>query len=533
MGRLLRDIRTEDVSRIYWFSTDGVDILEGPCLVVYKDGRVKQSFVPTHAGAQRVYYAMETHGVVGAKLKAQPSPEMVTPPWKPSQAQIDLATKAIPTLALGGVLAAAKYAAWRKGDAEDRALLRRRAAEKRAQEKREAKELEFRLEVEQMSLDPQTTVDSILEHLRLYKDEEARLGREEVEEIFAEARGKGPSEALRRKQARARGAYSVSAEEAAAQKEAAKERAEARKESEGDMSDLERGQKFGKMGTTKITKARTKAAARKRLKLQHSDGDRVVLFDDVAGLGDAKEEVVEVVDFFRDPQKFIKSGARVPRGVLLCGPPGTGKTLLARAVAGEAGVDFLCVNASEFVEMFVGVGASRVRDLFNTAKKVAPCIVFIDEIDAVGRVRGGAKGNDERDQTLNQMLSCMDGFDSNSDVIVMGATNRRDVLDPALVRPGRFDRIIYVDKPDFEGRIEIFRVHLRDKPHADDIDVREIAFVTQQFTGAMIANLINTAALLAGRAGREQIEQRDFFDALEYERLGAPRRMEDAAQRRR
>lgn len=306
---------------------------------------------------------------------------MVSPPWKPNEAQINIFTKAIPAIALGGVLAAAKYAAWRKGDADDRALLRKKAAEARAKEKREAKEMEFRLEVEQLSLQGGATVDDIMKHLSMYSDPEAKLLREEVEAIYESALREGPSDELKRMQARRRGEYATTKEEAAAQKEAARQRAEQRREAEGEMDDLEKGKRFGRMGTTKITKARTKAAAKKRLKLQHTgEEDRPVLFDDVAGLGDAKQEVVEVVDFFRNPDKFVQSGARVPRGVLLCGPPGTGKTLLARAVAGEAGVDFLCVNASEFVEMFVGVGASRVRDLFNTAKKLAPCIVFIDEV---------------------------------------------------------------------------------------------------------------------------------------------------------
>ena len=248
-----------------------------------------------------------------------------------------------------------------------------------------------------------------MSHLSMYRQEEAKLDRAEVEEIVKEARKSGPSAELRAWQAAQRtkesGTYVATTEDAAERKAAAAARAAERAASEDSQDDVAKGKAFGSMNTTKISRAKTKAAAKKRLKLQHGEeNEKIVTFADVVGQGDAKEEVVEVVDFFRNPDKFKKSGARVPRGVLLCGPPGTGKTLLGRAVAGEAEVDFLCVNASEFVEMFVGVGASRVRDLFATAKKLAPCIVFIDEIDAMGRVRGGAKGNDERDQTLNQML---------------------------------------------------------------------------------------------------------------------------------
>lgn len=268
-----------------------------------------------------------------------------------------------------------------------------------------------------------------------------------------------------------------------------------------------------------------KAAERqlKGVKLQYTDAKETVFFDDVAGIGDAKVELQEVVDFFRKPERFRASGARIPRGILLCGPPGTGKTLLARAVAGEAGVTFLSLNASEFVEMFVGVGASRVRDLFATARSMSPAIIFIDEIDSVGRIRGGAKGNDERDQTLNQMLSEMDGFDSTSQVIVMAATNRKDILDPALIRPGRFDRAVYVPLPDYTGRIEILKVHLSGRAHEPDIDLHEIAFETRQYSGAQLANLVNMAATISTQAGREEVTAADIMKALENERLGPER----------
>jgi cell division protease FtsH len=247
-----------------------------------------------------------------------------------------------------------------------------------------------------------------------------------------------------------------------------------------------------------------------------------VTFADVAGQDAAKAELVEIVDFLKEPDKYIALGARIPRGVLLVGPPGTGKTLLARAVAGEAGVAFFSIAASEFVEMFVGVGASRVRDLFGKAKAAAPAIVFIDEIDAVGRQRGAGLGggNDEREQTLNQMLAEMDGFERNETVIVMAATNRPDVLDPALLRPGRFDRQVTVGLPDRQGRLDILKVHVRGKPLAPNVKLEDIAQMTIGFSGADIANLANEAALTAARNNRKQITRDDFTEAFERIVLG-------------
>lgn len=247
-----------------------------------------------------------------------------------------------------------------------------------------------------------------------------------------------------------------------------------------------------------------------------------ITFDDVAGQDAAKAELVEIVDFLREPDKYIALGARIPRGVLLIGPPGTGKTLMARAVAGEANVAFFSLSASEFVEMFVGVGASRVRDLFNRAKAAAPSIVFIDEIDAVGRRRGAGLGggNDEREQTLNQMLAEMDGFDQRESVIVMAATNRPDVLDPALLRPGRFDRQVTIGLPDRAGRLSILKIHTRGKPLAEDVDLEAIAKATIGFSGADIANLANEAALQAARKNHKRITERDFSDAFDRIVLG-------------
>ena len=251
-----------------------------------------------------------------------------------------------------------------------------------------------------------------------------------------------------------------------------------------------------------------------------------VTFDDVAGVDEAKDDLEEIVEFLRDPQKFQRLGGRIPRGALLVGPPGTGKTLLARAIAGEANVPFFTISGSDFVEMFVGVGASRVRDMFEQAKKNAPCIIFIDEIDAVGRHRGAGLGggNDEREQTLNQLLVEMDGFEANEGIILIEATNRPDVLDPALLRPGRFDRQVVVPAPDIIGREKILKVHVRKVPLAPDVDLKVIARGTPGFSGADLANLVNEGALLAARRGKRVVTQHEFEDAKDKVMMGAERR---------
>ena len=290
---------------------------------------------------------------------------------------------------------------------------------------------------------------------------------------------------------------------------------------------------FRRMSGSRTAGALGRARARR-----YQPGRETVTFADVAGIDEAKQELTEIVDFLRDPEKYRRLGGRIPRGVLLSGPPGTGKTLLARAVAGEAGAPFFSMSASEFVEAIVGVGASRVRDLFRQAKQDSPAIVFIDELDAVGRARssagGGFGGSDEREQTLNQILTEMDGFDSTTSVIVIGATNRIDVLDQALLRPGRFDRRVAVLPPDREGRRLILEVHTHDVPLAADVDLDRIAATTPGMVGADLANLVNEAALLAARSDRTEVSSADFAQSLEKILLGAERKiMLTPADRRR
>src|SRR5205814_701672 len=257
-----------------------------------------------------------------------------------------------------------------------------------------------------------------------------------------------------------------------------------------------------------------------------SSSQKKVTFKDVAGVDEAKEELQEIIEFLKEPQKFQKLGGRIPKGVLLMGPPGTGKTLLARAVAGEANVPFFSISGSDFVEMFVGVGASRVRDLFEQGKKNAPCIVFIDEIDAVGRHRGAGLGggHDEREQTLNQLLVEMDGFETNEGVILIAATNRPDVLDPALLRPGRFDRRVVVPRPDVKGREGILKVHTRRVPIGEDVNIDLLARQTPGFAGADLENLVNEAALLAARKNKDRVSMSDFEIAKDKVMMGAERR---------
>ncbi|MBI4050517.1 MAG: ATP-dependent metallopeptidase FtsH/Yme1/Tma family protein [Candidatus Doudnabacteria bacterium] len=288
--------------------------------------------------------------------------------------------------------------------------------------------------------------------------------------------------------------------------------------------------------TRQVAGANTRAMSFGQSQARLTDSNTLrqkITFADVAGAAEAKEELKEIIEFLRFPQKFLNIGARIPKGVLLLGPPGCGKTLLARAVSGEANVPFFHMSGSEFVEMFVGVGAARTRDLFRRAKKHAPCIVFIDEIDAVGRQRGAGLGgsHDEREQTLNQILVEMDGFETDTSIIVIAATNRPDVLDPALLRPGRFDRQIVIDQPDIKDRDAILQVHVRNKPLEKSIKLRQVAERTPGFSGADLANLVNEAAILAARRNRKQISQQEFFEAIEKVMLGPERKSHVLSQR--
>lgn len=280
------------------------------------------------------------------------------------------------------------------------------------------------------------------------------------------------------------------------------------------MRQMQGGGKGGAMGFGK---------SKAKLLTEHKD---LVTFEDVAGCDEAKQEVTEVIEFLRDPSKFTRLGGKIPKGILLVGPPGTGKTLLGRAIAGEAEVPFFSISGSDFVEMFVGVGASRVRDMFEQAKKHAPCIIFVDEIDAMGRHRGAGVGggNDEREQTLNQLLVEMDGFEANEGVILVAATNRPDVLDPALLRPGRFDRQVVVGNPDMMGRVQILKVHMKKVPLSSDVDVKALARGTPGFSGADLANLVNEAALSAARNNRDKVTNQDFEESKDKVMMGAERR---------
>lgn len=529
-SELLRAIREEQVDEVAFFTQRGHEFLEGPCLVRFKDTKqVAQAVFPPNDA--RLSYAMETHGVRGYRLPTPPTRAQLQPPKGLGKDVSNFLVNVMPYVAVGLVYLATTYMKWKKGDAEDRAKIKQVEAAERKRKEAEEKADQFLLDSSVLAAQG-WSVDELYE--KAIKNG-VEIEKEQIIEHIARSTVTSRDSDSGSSQFNSKEA----AEQQLADEEAFRQKM---KEKQAESDPNAQAEEFRKMKTVKIQKAqdpdrlrRLKQAQKelKGVKLQYTDAKDVVFFDDIAGIGDAKVELEEVVDFFRKPERFKASGSRIPRGVLLCGPPGTGKTLLARAVAGEAGVSFLSLNASEFVEMFVGVGAARVRDLFATARSMAPAIIFIDEIDSVGRIRGGAQGNDERDQTLNQMLSEMDGFDSDSQVVVMAATNRKDVLDPALIRPGRFDRSVMVPLPDYQGRIEILKVHLAGRPHDKDIDLHEIAFETRQYSGAQIANLVNMAATVATQREREEITTDDVMKALEIERLGPERsRYSDKARKR-
>jgi cell division protease FtsH len=494
------------------------------CLVSFKDGTVASAQIP--ANDWRIVYAMENHGVTGHRITKMPrSKEEIVEKGKPMTVEErQKYWTIIPWLMLGMIYGVIRYLRQSRADYEDRKQMMQAEARQRDNEKKEIEILEAIASVPTMANNGMSA-DSIEERLAsVGVDIGVDITRETIE---AEIEKASKSDYLRD--------VTVNSEASAAAQELARRRFEEKRQKEMEDDDPNaKMEQFGKsVGVKRIKginpemakkrRERKRLKARKGLKMQFLDEDDV-FFDDVAGIGDAKVELMEVVDFFTKPEKFRSSGAKIPRGVLLCGPPGTGKTLLARAVAGEAGCEFRAVNASTFVEMFVGVGAARMRDLFMEARSAAPCILFIDEIDAVGRIRGGQMGNDERDSTLNQLLTEMDGFEQNDQIIVIAATNRKDVLDPALIRPGRFDRSVYVPLPDYYGRMEILNVHLSKRDFdADTVDLHEVSLETNQFSGAQLANLVNLAAAKAGREGRGLINQDDLMNALEEERLGPER----------
>ena len=483
-----------------------------------------------------------------ATSRLKPEPKVVVNTFVPSKALILAFDKGLPLIGFTVIWLLAQYAAHLKGDKQDREDVRayeltekkkkrdlqarnRKIAEASMMAARGCTLLEIKRRMEDLKVGDALSDDEIRDMIRDAQRKRAQTAAAKratpwYEELMFWKSSPSPST---QKKVNTDEQYMKQLLEARRRKQEAASQ-------EGDENAA--ADKMVTMSTMKVTSADREGKRRAKRKSVQSmslkeklsnkvkidEDDTTVFFDQVAGIGEAKRELQEVVDFFTQGQRFRDSGAKMPKGVLLCGPPGTGKTLLARAVAGEAGADFISVNASEFVEMFVGVGAARVRDLFNAAKGLARvsggCIIFMDEIDAVGRVRGGAQGNDERDNTLNQLLSCMDGFDSETNVVVIGATNRKDILDPALIRPGRFDRIVQVDPPDFSGRIDVLKVHLADKLVAEDVtgpqdpkrgvsldeeiytkSLGEIAYEAQGWSGAQLSNLANQAS----RRGPERL----------------------------
>ena len=547
---------------------------DGAALVQLSDGTLATASMPPPD--TRLWVAAETAGVPALRLPTA-GDWFISPPPPPPPAWRAWAREATPYLLIVAIWGAAQVAAWARGDSDDRAKLRAADAAKEAALRAEAAEDAARLALEEMATKGYSVKD--------IEQEAARQGRAVarpyLEALVAAAATQAAADAAAGRGGMFGPAYEYNTD-AASQAEALREAAlkgvggdeggpdalDAKRRmttvkvtpaakgraaggaaggkaaaEEARFGGLTRDEAWGGMAAKKgdagddaviATRARMREAQRRLrgVKLQYT-GDRPITFADVAGVGAAKMELAEVVDFFVRPDRFAASGARVPRGVLLCGPPGTGKTLLARAVAGEAGAAFLSLNASEFVEMFVGVGAARVRDLFAQARGMAPAIIFIDELDAVGRTRGGAQGNDERDATLNQLLTEMDGFGGGTAagprVVVIAATNRLDVLDPALVRPGRFDRIAAVPHPSAAGRVELLKLYLRaddpDERRCEDagMDWARLAAATAGYSGASIAQAINAAAILAADAGAARISTDLILEAVENDVLGPAR----------
>jgi len=506
-----------------------------PSLVVRRDGTVAQAFVNWEEDS-RIQAAMETHNVV-IELSVEPMEGYLKKkPGRMSDRQVEMAgtqrarrtfdeTSAFgksavlcaPIFIIGVLYILSQVKARLQGDAEDRRKLNVSKDETKKVWREQERIGQLKREAETMAKQGYE-LDDICKRLD-------RLGvpyeQEEIDDLVLLAKeGKlGPA------------GSSLDGEDDEEGGEAVVFRN--RQGDEGDGSSMDETQRFLKSAVKvqraqdahqqKIQQARLRKVGRKMqqrgVKFQYLD-DETVTFKDVAGLPEIVYQLQEVVDFFKNPQQWRKVGARVPKGILLEGPPGNGKTLMARAVAGESGVSFLSINASEFVEMFIGVGAARVRDVFATARQLAPAIVFIDELDAVGRKRGGAEGNEERDQTVNQLLSEIDGFEESTNIVIMAATNRADILDEALVRPGRFDRKIRVDQPELEARKSIFLVHANRRPMDEDVDADDIAKLTSGMSGAEIADVVNQGSLIAAREGAEELHHHHFLAALKRGQLG-------------
>eukprot|EP00747_Dinoflagellata_sp_TGD_P153748 gnl/TRDRNA2_/TRDRNA2_177427_c0_seq1.p1 gnl/TRDRNA2_/TRDRNA2_177427_c0~~gnl/TRDRNA2_/TRDRNA2_177427_c0_seq1.p1 ORF type:complete len:820 (+),score=-33.75 gnl/TRDRNA2_/TRDRNA2_177427_c0_seq1:97-2556(+) len=512
-SEVLKMIRTQRIAEIRWPDSHMgcPHEPEGPCLLVFWDGQTKLCYIPFQD--KRLWYALSNHGVGTGVLKLQ-TKNIEFLSLNDSVMVRHIRTLA-PAVCIGLIYGLTQFVADQKGDVKDRKKLRKQKIKDRKKNEKDIRNIQIIQSAYEMANSGKSAhqIESML------KSYGVEIGHIESEIIASSRDRETPNNVTTTENTSHLSTQTKSTK-------ADSRHGSNKKEPQKTTSDKLSNNSLGKLNHPKksgsIEKQLKMRELKSKLKLQYIDEDRKIRFDDVAGIDDTRYELEELVTFLNEPTRFRNSGAKIPRGVLMCGKPGTGKTLLARAVAGESGASFLSVNASEFVEMFVGVGAARVRNLFTQAKQVAPAIIFIDEIDAIGRSRGSGSsgGTDERDQTLNQLLSLMDGFDDDSCVIVMAATNRKDILDPALVRPGRFDRVISINPPDLRGREAILRVHLKDQMVEPDINLRDIAHECQGLVGAHLASLVNASAMYASRAGRQKISNNDMLATFEYERLG-------------
>ena len=532
-GELLRDVRQERVDKVVFFTRRDeyeqvpLRLLRVPCLVVYHDRTVAQSMVPEDD--VRLQLAMENHGVT-VELTVEPMEGYQTKRTGNSlfsvlNGYIDetsgfgkSAVIVFPLLLLGVLYALSQVKARLQGDAEDRKKLNIAKDEQKKMWKEQERISQLRREAEEMAFQGYGAEDIYTRMDRL----KVPYDKEEIEDLVLLAK-EGKLQDPRKASADDDGEVNFRSRGSDGEGTSMSGGGGGGDETQRFLKSAVKIQRVQDKRDQKVQQARLRKVGRKMqqrgVKFQYLD-EETVTFKDVAGLPEVVYQLQEIVDFFQNPQYWRNVGARVPKGVLLEGPPGNGKTLMARAVAGEAGVSFLSINASEFVEMFIGVGAARVRDVFTTARQLAPAIVFIDELDAVGRKRGGAEGNEERDQTVNQLLSEIDGFEESTNIVIMAATNRVDILDEALVRPGRFDRKVRIDLPEVDAREAIFLVHAEKRPLGDDVDAKEIAKLTSGMSGAEIADVVNQGSLIAAREDASELAQRHFLKALKRGQLG-------------